>query len=150
MDLTWDYPQPYQVQVNVTEADIDELGHTNNTVYTRWCEQAAWSHSDSLGLNARDYQHLQRAMAIQRASYEYLAPSFVGDRVIVGTWLTACDGRLMMERSFQIYNEVTKQCLFRGRWHLICINLSNNKPARIPDEFKTAYLPHVIDGEIGG
>ena len=144
MLLQWDYPRPYLFQTTVADADIDALGHTNNAVYTGWCEQAAWAHSGVLGLDADDYNRLQRAMAIQQANYQYLAPGFAGDAIVVATWLTACDGRLTMERSFQINNKTTGKCLFRGSWQLVCINLVSNKPARIPDEFKAVYMPHII------
>jgi acyl-CoA thioester hydrolase len=144
MSVNWDYPQPYWFVAKVNAEHIDALGHTNNAVYTSWCEQVAWQHSAALGLDAGDYKRLQRAMAIQEAHYQYLAPSFEGDAVIVGTWLTACNGRLSMERCFQINNQSSGQCLFRGRWQLVCINLLTNKPTRMPEEFKQAYIPQVV------
>ena len=143
--LQWDYERPYLYRAQVAAADIDALGHTNNIVYSGWCERAAWAHSSALGLDADDYQRLQRAMAIQQANYQYLAPSFVGDDIVVATWLTDCDGRLTMQRSFQINNESSGACLFRGRWQLVCINLASNKPARIPAEFREVYLPHIVN-----
>lgn len=144
MDQVWDFPEPFLYPTAVTDQHIDELGHSNNTVYIQWCQHAAWRHSGQLGLDSANYNELKRAMAIQEANYRYLAPSYLGDKVIVATWITACDGRLKMERSFQINNADTGECLFRGRWHLVCINLNNGKPVRIPELFKTVYLPHVI------
>lgn len=147
MVLQWDHPHPFVFQAEVMQTDIDALGHTNNTVYNGWCEQAAWAHSHAMGLDADNYHRLQRAMAIQQAVYQYLAPSFVGERIIVGTWLTDSDRRLTMQRSFQVCNEDTGVCLLRGQWQLVCINLTSNKPTRMPEEFKTVYLPHVITAE---
>ncbi len=144
MVYNWDYPAPYVARVTVVDDNIDALGHTNNGVYINWCQQAAWEHSSSLGLGANHYTELKRAMAIQEANYKYLAPCFLGDEVLIATWLTACDGRLTMERSFQIFQATSGHCLFRGKWRLVCINLTSNKPSRMPKEFKEIYMPHVI------
>jgi|TARA_B110000908_G_scaffold49662_1_gene60700 acyl-CoA thioester hydrolase len=143
MVYKWDYPAPYVTPITVIADNIDALGHTNNGVYIDWCQQAAWRHSSSLGLGAAHYSELKRAMAIHEASYKYLAPCFVDEEVLVATWLTACDGRLTMERSFQILQARSGGCLFRGKWQLVCINLTSNKPSRMPKEFKEIYVPHV-------
>ena len=122
MSDTWDFPDPHLYQDTVVDHHIDELGHTNNAVYTQWCQHSAWLHSGSLGLDSADYNRLKRAMAIQHASYDYIAPCYLGDKVVVATWLTQCDGKLRMERRFQINTLETNSCLFRGTWQLVCIN----------------------------
>ena len=61
--MNWDYPQPHIVPVMPQAGDIDGLQHTNNAVYVRWCEHAAWHHSKALGLDLEDYRRLDRAMA---------------------------------------------------------------------------------------
>ncbi|WP_101756844.1 thioesterase family protein [Oceanicoccus sp. KOV_DT_Chl] len=144
-DWEWDYRQPFLLDVTVAPDDIDELGHTNNGVYTRWCEQIAWQHSDQLGLNAQDYQRLQRAMAIQQANYQYLAASFAGENIAIATWLTGFDKRLKMQRRFQMVNRATGVTIFRGQWDFVCISLASNKPTRIPAEFIAVYTPHIVD-----
>lgn len=142
--IGWDYPQPFKLSVSVKATHIDSLGHTNNTVYNRWCEDIAWAHSAGLGIKAEDYHRLHKAMVIQQARYQYLAPSFENDELIVASWLTACDGRLTLQRSFQIVNPVNNRCVLRAQWQLVCISLKTNKPARMPKEFVQAYLPEII------
>ncbi|MCP3907308.1 MAG: acyl-CoA thioesterase [Oceanicoccus sp.] len=144
MSITWDYPQSFILPVQVEQHHIDDLNHTNNGVYTGWCEQIAWAHSAELGLTGKDYRELNIAMAIHEANYQYLAPSFLGEDIAVATWLTACDGRLTMQRSFQMINQKTGQTLFRGQWQLVCINLSTNKPTRMPKIFIDTYVSAVV------
>ena len=144
MSDSWDYPQPFILPLQVEESHIDELGHTNNGVYTGWCEQVAWAHSAKLGLTGKDYGKLKVAMVIHEANYQYLAPSFSADHIEVATWLTACDGRLTMQRSFQMKNNTTGQTIFRGQWQLVSINLATNKPARMPEIFLDTYLSAVV------
>ena len=123
--------------------DIDGMGHANNASYVVWCEQCAWQHSQQLGLNVEDYQRLDRGVAINKANYEYFSPCFEDDRIIVATWLTACDNKLRLERRFQIVNS-RKQTLLRGHWLLISMILSSSRPAKMPAEFVKAYGEAVI------
>jgi acyl-CoA thioester hydrolase len=135
----WDYPSPFTLLRSPAAADIDGLDHTNNAVYVQWCEQAGWAHSEALGLSLADYRRLDRAMAIREGHYDYLLPSFEGEALVLGTWLTASDGKLTMERRFQLRRASDGVTLVRGRWVLVCIEISSGKPRRMPAAFLTAY-----------
>lgn len=135
----WDRPSPFTLALTPQRADIDGLGHTNNAVCVQWCEQAGWAHSEALGLSLADYRRLDRAMAIREGHYEYLLPSFEGQALVLGTWLTASDGKLSMERRFQLRRAADGQTLVRGRWALVCIEISTGKPRRMPPEFLDIY-----------
>ena len=142
--MNWDYPQPYTLAVSPSAADIDGLDHTNNAVYVRWCEQAGWAHSEALGLGLADYRRLDRAMAIRRSEYDYLLPTAAGDALLLGTWLVATDGKLNMERRFQLLRASDGACVLRGRWELVCIEISSGRARRMPPEFCDVYLPAVV------
>ncbi|SEL91862.1 acyl-CoA thioester hydrolase [Roseateles sp. YR242] len=140
----WDYPHPHRLDMSPQPADIDGLNHTNNAVYVRWCERVAWSHSEHLGLALDDYRRLDRAMAIRQGLYDYLLPSFEGEALVLGTWLTAGDGKLAMERRFQLRRVADGQTLMRGRWELVCIEISTWRPRRMPPEFVEIYQSAVV------
>ncbi len=146
-EIVWDLPEPFTLSTRVSEEDIDGLQHTNNTVYVRWCEQVAWAHSDSLGLDIESYRRLNRAMAITHAEYDYQAASRAGDDVIVGTWIASWDRRLTMERRFQILRPADGATLLRGLMRFACIELSSGKPRRMPDEFIAGYAPAIINSD---
>jgi acyl-CoA thioester hydrolase len=135
----WDHPAPFTLALTPQPSHIDGLGHTNNAVYVQWCEQAGWAHSAALGLSLADYRRLDRAMAIREGHYDYLLPSFEGEALVLGTWLTASDGRLTMERRFQLRRTCDGATLVRGRWALVCIEISSGRPKRMPAEFVFAY-----------
>ena len=88
---SWDRPQPFTLAARVGAEDIDGLEHTNNTVYVKWCEQVAWLHSVSLGLDLERYRELDRAMAITHSEYDYLQASREG--LAPGTGPAANAGR---------------------------------------------------------
>ena len=122
--------------------DIDGLNHTNNAVYVRWCEQIGWAHSRALGLDIDDYRRLDRAMAIRRGEYDYLLPTFEDEELTLATWLVGGDGKLVMERRFQLIRNADQTTVLRGRWELVCIEMSSGKARRMPPEFLAAYVAH--------
>jgi acyl-CoA thioester hydrolase len=138
--MDWDHPHPFTLPVSPRAEDIDGLNHTNNAVYVQWCEKVAWAHSEALGLGLADYRRLDRAMAIRSSHYDYLLPTVLGDELTLATWLVASDGRLTMERRFQLIRDRDGATVMRGRWDLVCIELGSGQPRRMPPEFRTAYL----------
>ena len=142
--LEWDLPAPFTIDVTVVAADIDGLQHTNNAVYVTWCERVAWAHSESLGLDLDNYRQLDRAMVITRSEFDYLAASQLGDSIVVATWLTGSDGKLSLDRRFQVQRVVDRTTLLRSRMKFACIDLSTGKPRRMPAEFLAAYGDAVI------
>jgi acyl-CoA thioester hydrolase len=141
----WDHPRPHTLQTRVTAEDIDGLEHTNNTVYVKWCEQVAWSHSVELGLDLESYRNLDRAMAIAHSEYDYLQASREGDEIVAATWIVNWDKKLSMTRHFQIVRPADGATLLRGAVRFVCIAISNGKPRRLPKEFLAGYGPAVLD-----
>jgi acyl-CoA thioester hydrolase len=139
--MSWDYPNPFTLPLVPQAEDIDDLKHTNNGTYVRWCEQIGWAHSEQLGLCVADYLRLDRAMAIRRGEYDYLLPTQLGERLTLGTWLAGGDGKLLLERRFQLRRDADQATVMRGRWQLVCIEVSSGRPRRMPPEFLQAYLP---------
>ena len=58
--------------------------------------------------------------------------------------LTAGDGKLAMERRFQLRRTSDGQTVMRGRWELVCIDISSGRPKRMPPEFVKAYQAAVV------
>jgi len=142
--MEWDYPHPFTLPAVPAGADIDGLNHTNNAVYVQWCEKIGWAHSEALGLSLADYQRLDRAMVIRKAAYDYLLPSLQGDELTLGTWIVASDGKLTMERRFQLVRNHDQATILRGHWDLVCIELGSGKPRRMPPEFCQTYLAAMV------
>jgi acyl-CoA thioester hydrolase len=145
--MDWDYPQGYRIDLRVSESDIDGLDHTNNAVYVKWCERAAWAHSVALGLDLDCYRRLDRAMAITRSEFDYLAASRLGDEVTVSTWIVDWDRRLTMERHFQVIRGADAVTLMRGKMKFACIEISSGKPRRLPPEFIAGYGAVVLSDQ---
>ncbi|MAZ88021.1 MAG: thioesterase [Cellvibrionaceae bacterium] len=142
----WDYDNPYLLDVVVEESQIDGLQHVNNAVYVTWCQDAGWQHSIALGLGIEQYHELDRAMAIRHSEYDYAQAAYLGDDISIATWLTASDDKLSMERRFQVVRKHDGVTLLRGRWDLVCIQISSGKPKRMPPVFREVYGAVVVGG----
>lgn len=142
--MIWDHPHPHTFPVSPQAQDIDGLQHTNNAVYVQWCEQVGWNHSEALGLSLADYQRLDRAMAIRRGEYDYILPTALGEQLTLATWLSASDGKVSMERRFQLIRDSDQATVLRARWELVCIELSSGRARRMPPEFLAIYLPAMV------
>jgi acyl-CoA thioester hydrolase len=146
-NILWDFPCPFTLALTPQAEDIDGLGHTNNAVYVRWCEQAGWAHSEALGLGVDDYRRLDRGMAIRRGEYDYLLPTVEAEPLLLGTWLLAGNSALSACRCFQLVRLGDQSTVMRGKWELVCIELSSGRPKRFPQAFKDAYQPAMVSVE---
>jgi acyl-CoA thioester hydrolase len=132
---------PFVQGVTVQAADIDEFGHTNNVVYLSWLERVAWAHSVSLGLSMDDYRRLGCGCVARKHELEYLAPTFAGEELLLGTWVQENDYKLTMWRAYQVVRPADGKTVLRGRTHWVCVDLKTGKPRRMPPEFVNAYRP---------
>lgn len=141
MSGTWDVTQPFCETVTVQASDLDDFKHTNNVVYLRWLEQVAWKHSSSLGLGMADYQRLNAGCVARRHELDYLAATFAGDELQVGTWIAECDAKFTMWRAYQIVRVRDGRTVLRGRTQWVCVDMTTGRPRRMPPEFVSAYVP---------
>lgn len=137
----WDVVTPFVQPQSVGPEHLDRFGHTNNVIYLSWLEQVAWAHSISLGLGFDAYERLDAGCVARRHELDYLAATFAGDELLLGTWIAECDARLTMWRAYQIIRVDDGKTVLRGRTQWVCVNLKNGKPKRMPPEFVEAYRP---------
>jgi acyl-CoA thioester hydrolase len=140
----WDFGAPHVVALEVSPDDIDAYEHVNNSVYLSWLDRAAWSHSAMLGVSLeRCVTDLRRGMAAHRTEIDYLRAAVSGDRVLVATWIIDSDGKLRVQRRFQVRRVSDNETLARARIDYVCINLDSGRAARMPELFRRVYVPAV-------
>jgi acyl-CoA thioester hydrolase len=139
----WDFPTPHIVTFEVVADDIDAYDHVNNSVYLSWFDRVAWSHSAALGISLEECVRIRRGMAAHHAEIDYLRAALLDDRVTVGTWIVSTDGKLRVERRFQVRRLPTGETLARARTDYVCINLDSGRASRMPAAFSIAYVPTI-------
>lgn len=139
--MKWDYTNPFIKNITVDESHIDGLGHVNNKVYLDWIIDTAWAHSTSLGFGMNEYTQLGYAMVARQHELNYLAATFLGDQLLIGTWITMTDNKFKSRREYQIIRESDEKTVFRATTNWLCINIENGKLAQMPTAFIEAYKP---------
>lgn len=145
----WDLPDPHLITLEVVGADIDAYDHVNNAVYLSWLDRVAWSHSASLGITLEECVRIRRGMAAHRTEIDYQRAAILGDRVWVGTWIMSSDGKLRVERRFQVRRAPQGETLARARTDYVCINLDSGRAVRMPSAFTQAYRPTAGSSQCG-
>jgi acyl-CoA thioester hydrolase len=140
----WDFPDPHVVTLDVAASDIDAYDHVNNAVYLSWFDRVAWSHSAALGISLEDCVRIRRGMAAHRTQIDYLRAAVLGDQVSVGTWIVSTDGKLRVERRFQVRRAPDGETLARARTDYVCINLDAGRATRMPESFTQKYVISVL------
>lgn len=143
--MSWRWPAPFVIDIEVLPAHIDGLGHVNNVVYVGWLEDCAWRHSQSLGLGLDEYRRLDRAMAVLRHEIDYLASARLGERLQMGTWVVESHRGLKMTRRFQLLRPADGVTLLSAQTTFACIELSSGRPRRMPEAFMDRYGRALID-----
>ena len=136
--MDWDHADPFVYEVDVRPDDIDSFGHVNNTVYLRWLTECAWAHSAAVGLPEDKCVALRRGMAVRGINVELLGSAYLGDKILVGNWLTNRN-RLRATRVYQVVQAESEQTLLRGEVNFVCIDLDSGRPVRMPPEFDKGY-----------
>jgi acyl-CoA thioester hydrolase len=136
----WDLPHPHVIVLEVQPDEIDVYEHVNNAVYLTWLDRAAWSHSSALGVSAETCARIRRGMAAHRIEIDYARAAVLGDRVAIGTWIVASDGKLRVTRRFQVLHERAAETLARARTEYVCVNLDTGRATRMPELFTRSYV----------
>lgn len=140
-ELVWKVSSPHMIDIQVRPEHQDEYRHTNNVAYLQWLEQAAWSHSNALGLDIAAYYRLGVGCVVRKHELEYLLPTHTGDELKVGTWICANDGKLSTTREYQVIRVRDGKTVLTGKTHFITVDMASGKPKRMPREFVEAYRP---------
>jgi acyl-CoA thioester hydrolase len=131
----WDLPSPFVHERVAHHAEIDGYGHVNNVVYLAWLDDCAWAHSTARAIPPELCRSLNRGMAVLRTQIHYLSSAYEGDTIEVATWPVLNDGRLRIDRRFQVRRKSDLQTLARALIHYVCIDLTTGKARRMPAEF---------------
>jgi acyl-CoA thioester hydrolase len=127
---------PFVHEVEVLEADIDNLGHASNLVYLRWVQDAALAHSTALGFSEQAYIARGEAWVVRRHEIEYLRAAVLRDRLRIETHV----------ESMKVANSVRRTEIFRGT-ELLCraatdwvyVDLARGRPTRIPQDVRSVF-----------
>ena len=115
--------------------DIDALGHVNNVVYLRWMQQAAHAHWEAAAPAA-----LRRSVhwVVIRHEIDYKAPGFVGESLVVRTWVGAATAATW-ERHTEVRRQDDDKLLARCRSVYVALDPVTSRPRRVDAELQAPF-----------
>jgi acyl-CoA thioester hydrolase len=124
----------HDLDLRVTAADIDRMGHVNNAVYLRWIEEATHAHWSSLATPSEFAEFLWLAV---RHEIDYRRPAHIDDLLQVTTRLTAI-------RRVRAWYETVISCngvtLVEARSCWCCIDAETHRLIPIPAATASRFL----------
>ena len=125
----------FSIGVTAVAADIDELGHVNNTVYLRWVQDVATAHWRAVA-RAEDIDRF--IWVVTRHEIDYLRPALDGETVTLKTWVGTPKGA-RFDRHVEIAGADGR---LRARamtvWALI--DTTSGRVIRVPAEVAAPFL----------
>ncbi|MDP1561886.1 MAG: thioesterase family protein [Pirellulaceae bacterium] len=128
------YEHPWQV----TEVEIDGLGHVGNVEYLRWLQAAAIAHSAAQGWPTEKYFELGAGWVVRSHQIEYLMPAHLADEIVVRTWVANLRGIRSLRR-YEVWRPADQTLLAKARTEWVFISFATRQPRRVPDEIKQAF-----------
>ena len=121
--------------IGIRPADIDHMGHVNNSVYLTWVQDAVVRYWEHLAPPEAVARHLWVALSHE---IKYRRPAFLDDRVVADVIADKVEGAraaftTLMMRGEEVIAEV------RSSW--CCLDAASRRPARIARDIITRFLP---------
>ena len=121
--------------VAIHPADIDHMGHVNNSVYLRWVQDAVVDYWQSIAPPDAVAKHLWVAL---KHEITYLKPTFLQDNVVAEVIAEKVEGArafftTVLRRGEDVLSEI------HSCW--CCIDPATQRPARLAREISGRFLP---------
>ncbi len=126
---------PFSITVTALPADIDELGHVNNTVYLRWVQDVATAHW--LGM-ARHGDVDRYIWVVSRHEIDYLRATLAGETLTLTTWVGTPRGA-RFDRHVEI-SGADGRLRVRATTIWALIDKLTGKAIRVPAELAAPFL----------
>lgn len=124
----------YHHPIGIVAADIDHMGHVNNSVYLKWVQEAVIRYWESLAPPEAVARHLWVALSHE---IQYRRPAFLTDVVVADVIADKVDGArafftTVIKRGEEVVAEV------RSSW--CCLDAVSKRPARLAREIAAKFI----------
>ena len=125
----------FRYAIAIDPADIDHMGHVNNSVYLKWVQDAVVDYWRSIAPPDAVARHLWVAL---KHEITYRRPTFLQDVVVAEVIAEKVDGaramfRTVLMRGEEVLTEVASS------W--CCLDAATMRPVRLARDIVTRFLP---------
>jgi acyl-CoA thioester hydrolase len=125
----------FEMKIDITEDDIDELGHVNNVVYLRWVQDIAvahWRHS------ATPDQQARYVWVVVRHEIDYKHPARLGNSILARTWVGPAS-KHTFERNTEIMRSQDGILLSRARTLWCPLDVKTGRPVLVDQDVRERF-----------
>jgi acyl-CoA thioester hydrolase len=127
----------YKTNIEMRFADLDMMGHVNNAIYFTYMEIGRtkyWKH-------AIQWDWGSTGVVIGKASIDYIAPIFLGDKVSMYV-RTSRIGRTSFDLEYLIVKDVNGKEIVCSKGKTVCVayDYTSKAPSAIPDKERNKMI----------
>ena len=124
----------FHFPIGIMPADIDHMGHVNNSVYLKWVQDAVVRYWESLAPPEAVARHLWVALSHE---IKYRRPAFLDDVVVADVIANKVEGArafftTVIKRGEEVVAEVTSS------W--CCLDAVTRRPARLARDIAVKFV----------
>ena len=128
-------PMSFRYAIGIAPADIDHMGHVNNSVYLKWVQDAVVDYWEAIAPAEAVAAHLWVAL---KHEITYRRPTFLDDVVVADVIAEKIQGAraffsTVIRRGEEVVAEV-KSC-----W--CCLDSATKRPARLARDVARRFIP---------
>lgn len=125
----------FEVKIEITPEDIDDLNHVNNAVYVKWMDDVAFKHWEHLTQNEPITDTI---WVVSRHEIDYKSEAFLGDEITAKTYVGNTRG-VTSERFIEFYKGDTLLAKSKTIW--VLLDAKSYKPVRIRENILNLLQP---------
>ena len=125
----------YRHVIGILPADIDHMGHVNNSVYLKWVQEAVVRYWEKVAPTEAVAKHLWVAL---KHEIEFRRPTFLDDNVVADVIAEQVQGArafftTVIRRGEEVLAEV------KSTW--CCLDAGSGRPARLAKDIVSRFVP---------
>ena len=121
--------------IGIVPADIDHMGHVNNSVYLRWVQEAVVGYWEKVAPAEAVATHLWVAL---KHEITYRRPAFLDDVVVADVFAEGVQGaRAFFSTVIRRGEEVVAEV--KSSW--CCLDAATQRPARLAKDVVRRFVP---------
>ncbi|WP_294173243.1 thioesterase family protein [uncultured Sphingomonas sp.] len=125
----------YRHAIGIEPADIDHMGHVNNSVYLKWVQEAVVQYWEKIAPADAVARHLWVAL---KHEISYRRPAFLDDIVVADVIAEQVQGaRALFTTVIKRGEEVVAE--INSTW--CCLDAVSRRPARLAKDIVGRFLP---------
>ena len=111
----------------------EEIPHVNNAEYVRWIDRTAELATDAAGLTREMLLAAQRMWFVARHEIDYRGESFVGDDLLIATWISGFTRTTAVRRTV-VHRPADEKRILDASTRWAYVNLETRKPTRMEQD----------------